>query len=235
MGGINQNPYLDVTNRSYKPEFNLNYETGYKWVTQKNQLQFTVFYMDRQNQQVNISSQQEEGNPNSFYFFTANAASGNNFGAEFDYSTKLVNKLIAHIDLGYLSTKVDPYEFKTDSATTIILGNRELAHAPKYTFSIRLNYSLPFNLTAGLALSGKNKFYYSDSHNQQSKAYQLLDLNLDYKVENWSLSAWGKNVLDTRYGIRGFYFGLEPPNYEEKLYIHWGDPVQYGLSVKYRF
>ena len=204
MGGINQNPYLDVTNRSYEPEFNLNYETGYKWVTQKNQLQFTVFYMDRQNQQVNISSQQEEGNPNSFYYFTANAASGNNYGAEFDYSTKFFNKLKTRIDFGYLSTKVDPYEFKTDSATTIILGNRELAHAPKYTFSIRLNYSLPFNLTAGLALSGKDKFYYSDSHNQQSKAYQLLDLNLDYKVENWSLSAWGKNVLDIRYGVRGF-------------------------------
>ena len=234
-GGINQNPYLGTSNRSYEPEFNLNYEAGYKSVSGVNRLQLTIFYMDRLNQQVNISSQQEEGNPNSFYFYTANAATGNNYGVEFDYSTKLYDKLTARFDLGYLSTNVDPYEFKTDSETSKTLGNRELAHAPKYTFSVQLNYSLPFNLTAGIAISGKDKFYYSDSHNQQSEAYQLLDLNLNYNKDSWSISAWGKNILDTRYGIRGFYFGLEPPNYADKLYIHWGDPAQYGISLKYNF
>ena len=234
-GGINQNPYLGTSNRSYEPEFNLNYEAGYKSVSGVNRLQLTIFYMDRFNQQANISSQQEEGNPNSFYFYTANAATGNNYGAEFDYSTKLYDKLTARFDLGYLSTNVDPYEYKTDSETSITLGNRELAHAPKYTFSVQLNYSLPYNLSAGVTISGKDKFYYSDSHNQQSKAYQLLDINLEYKVEKWSLSAWGENIMDTRYGIRGFYFGLEPPNYADKLYIHWGDPAQYGISLKYNF
>ena len=235
MGGINQNPYLGTANRSYEPEFNLNYETGFKWVTDNEQIQFTIFYMDRINQHVNISSQQEDGNPNSFYFYTANAATGNNYGAEFDYSTILFEKLITRFDWGYLSTHVDPYEFKTDSITTTTLGNRALAHAPKYTFSISLQYALSNNLITGLTVSGKDKFYYSDSHNQQSEAYQLLDIHMEYKVDNWSLSAWGKNVMDTRYGIRGFYFGLEPPYYEDKLYLHWGDPAQYGLSLKYQF
>ena len=234
-GGINQNPYLGSSNRSYEPEFNLNYEAGYKSVTCSNQLQFTIFYMSRQNQQVNISSQQEEGNPNSFYFYTANAATGSNYGAEFDHWTQLSKNLSASLSVGFLSTHVDPYEFKTDSITTVTLGNREQAHAPLYTFAVKLNYTLPFDLTAGVGISGKDKFYYSDSHDQQSKAYQLMDVNLEYTKENWSVSAWGKNVLDTRYAIRGFYFGLEPPNYEDKLYLHWGDPAQYGLSLKYHF
>ena len=234
-GGINQNPYLESSNRSYEPEFNLNYEAGYKSVTCSNQLQFTIFYMSRQNQQVNISSQQEEGNPNSFYFYTANAATGSNYGAEFDHWTQLSKNLSASLSVGFLSTHVDPYEFKTDSITTVTLGNREQAHAPLYTFAVKLNYTLPFDLTAGVGISGKDKFYYSDSHDQQSKAYQLMDVNLEYTKENWSVSAWGNNVLDTRYAIRGFYFGLEPPNYEDKLYLHWGDPAQYGLSLKYHF
>ncbi|MCS5625384.1 MAG: TonB-dependent receptor, partial [Candidatus Marinimicrobia bacterium] len=100
---------------------------------------------------------------------------------------------------------------------------------------VKLNYTLPFDLTAGVGISGKDKFYFSDSHDQQSKTYQLVDVNLEYTKENWSVSAWGKNVLDIRYAIRGFYFGLEPPNYEDKLYLHWGDPAQYGLSLKYHF
>ena len=142
------------------------------------------------------------------------------------------------MNIGYLQTHVNPYEYFVivDSLKTLELaGNRELAHAPQYTFSVQLNYTLPFYLTAGMAISGKDNFYYSDSHNQQSEAYKLLDLNLNYNKNSWSISAWGKNVLDTRYAIRGFYFGLEPPNYEDKLYLHWGDPAQYGLSLKYHF
>ena len=84
-------------------------------------------------------------------------------------------------------------------------------------------------------VTGKDKFYFSDSHNLQSEPYQLANINVNYNWDNWSISAWGKNILDTRYAVRGFYFGLEPPNYEDKLYVHWGDPVQYGLSLSYQF
>ncbi len=237
-GGINQNPYLSQLNRKYGPETNTSYELGFKQYSASIKAQFTIFYMNRANQQVSISTQQDESDPLSFDFFTSNAATGYNYGSELDIDFLPIKNLILKMNIGYLQTYVNPYEYFVivDGLKTLEkAGNRELAHAPKYTFSVGLNYTLPFNLTVGLALSGKDKFYYSDSHNQQSKAYQLLDLNLDYKVENWSLSAWGKNVLDTRYGVRGFYFGLEPPNYEEKLYIHWGDPIQYGLSVKYHF
>ena len=69
----------------------------------------------------------------------------------------------------------------------------------------------------------------------KSEKYQLLDINLNYDYRSFSLMIWSKNILDERYAIRGFYFGLEPPTYEDKLYVHWGDPVQYGISLKYSF
>ncbi|MDP6937053.1 MAG: TonB-dependent receptor, partial [Candidatus Marinimicrobia bacterium] len=84
-------------------------------------------------------------------------------------------------------------------------------------------------------VSAKDSYYFSDSHNQKSDAYQLLDAHIDYFRDNWGISLWGKNILDTRYAVRGFYFGLEPPNYEDKLYVHWGDPAQYGVTLKYQF
>ena len=237
-GGINQNPYLSQLNRTYGPETNTNYELGFKQYSASFKTQFTIFYMNRAYQQVSISTQQDESDPLSFDFFTSNAATGYNYGSEFDINFLPIKNLILKMNIGYLQTYVNPYEYFVivDSLKTLELaGNRELAHAPKYTFSVQLNYTLPFDLTAGMAVSGKDKFYYSDSHDQQSEAYQLLDLNLDYNKDSWSISVWGKNILDTRYGIRGFYFGLEPPDYEDKLYLHWGDPAQYGLSLKYHF
>jgi len=31
--------------------------------------------------------------------------------------------------------------------------------------------------------------------------------------------------------VRGFYFGLEPPDYPNKLYVQQGEPQQFGLTV----
>ena len=42
-------------------------------------------------------------------------------------------------------------------------------------------------------------------------------------------------VVDERYAVRGFYFGLEPPDYEDKLYVSWGDPRHFGLMIEFNF
>jgi len=234
-GGINQNPYLSSLNRIYQPEYNWNYEAGYKCFTPLHQFQFTAFYMNRKDQQIKISSQQEEGNPNSFYFYTANAANGNNSGAELDVSYHVNEALSFNMNMGYLRTHVDAYEYQTDTTTSVILGNREQAQSPSYTYSIGLNYDLPLGLTLNMEVTGKDEFYFSDSHDMMSETYQLLNLNLRYAYEKLSINFWGKNITDERYATRGFYFGLEPPAYEDTLYLHWGDPKQYGLSVHYSF
>jgi iron complex outermembrane recepter protein len=35
--------------------------------------------------------------------------------------------------------------------------------------------------------------------------------------------------------VRGFYFGNEPPNFPNTLYIRQGDPRQIGVTVDMRF
>ena len=37
------------------------------------------------------------------------------------------------------------------------------------------------------------------------------------------------------YSLRGFYFGNEPPNFEDTLYERHGDPRTYGLTFRYDF
>ena len=50
-----------------------------------------------------------------------------------------------------------------------------------------------------------------------------------------NVSLWTNNIFNTTYTVRGFYFGLEPPTYEDKLYLSYGDPFTIGLSVNYKF
>ena len=83
--------------------------------------------------------------------------------------------------------------------------------------------------------SYKGDYYFSDSHDMKSDGYSMLDLSLNYNIKSTSISLWVHNALDTRYAVRGFYFGLEPPNYQDKLYIQWGDPVSFGVTTKYEF
>ncbi|MFM2290143.1 MAG: hypothetical protein RL684_3286, partial [Pseudomonadota bacterium] len=33
--------------------------------------------------------------------------------------------------------------------------------------------------------------------------------------------------------LHGFYFGLEPPDYANKLYLQQGDPRQVGVTLGY--
>ena len=101
-GGINQQPYLSNINRTYDPEYVRSFEFGLKQKTNKYRSNFTLFLNNRINQQVSVSSQQDEGNPNSFLFYTANAGSGKNFGIEFDHSHDLITFLSFNTSIGIL-------------------------------------------------------------------------------------------------------------------------------------
>jgi hypothetical protein len=37
------------------------------------------------------------------------------------------------------------------------------------------------------------------------------------------------------YAVRGFFFGNEPPDFADKLYIQRGDPRQVGVTFHYSF
>jgi len=242
-GGINQNPSLSELGRFYKPEYNVNFEVGIKFNSENIVSNITVFSMERTNQQVQISSQQDGGNPNSFYYFTSNATTGQNTGLEFDTKFKLIDGLTTKTSFGLLKTHVDSYEFWENDTTIIALGDREQAMAPNYNFSFGVHYSHSIGLFTDIQLTGKNEYYYSDSHNKKSEAYQLLNLTTGYSNKSWTISLWGKNITDTRYITRGFYFSNEPMwnellgyhEYPDKLYVSYGEPLQYGLSLQYNF
>ena len=233
-GGVNQNPRVSSENRRYNSETNINYEVGYKLFKKNRSLQSTIFFMQRQDLQVNVSAQQDPGNPNSFYFFTSNASSGSNYGLELE-SVNLFfnNRMKLTTSIGYLKTWVDEYEFYTSETDKETRGDREQAQAPNLSGAIGIDFSPNNALTIGVKSSYKGSYFYSDSYDLKTDPYQLINLSLNYKFNSGLISAFVNNITDIRYPIRGFYFGLVPPNYEDELYVQWGSPIHYGFSIRY--
>ncbi len=230
-GGINQHPRLDADNRPYDPEYVVNAEAGFRWSGARGRASVTAFHGRRSSQQVELSTQQDAGDPNSFVYFTNNAGTGWNAGIEVDGSYAITPFAEVSGSLGYLQTHVDDYTFATAAGSSLTLGDREAAHAPSYNLHLGLRTTAPRGPQAGLEFSAMDAFYFSDSHNQRAAGYQLWNGSVGYRADQWLVRLWGRNLFDTRYAVRGFYFGLAPPAYAETLYVSYGDPRQAGVTL----
>jgi len=235
QGGFNIG--LDATDSSikdsliYDPEFLINYEIGVNSNGNDTNLNYSavIFFSKREDQQVLISKQIDPTDPNTFSYLTQNAAEGENYGLEISSNYFVSDNLNLFANFGFLKTKIKNWESRID------LEDRAQAHAPEKTYSVGMNYDLKNNFYLKFDINGKSSFYYSDSHDNKSQSYQLININFGYSKDNISAELWIRNALDKYYSTRGFYFGNEAPNFEDTLYRRQGDPKNLGLSLRYNF
>jgi iron complex outermembrane recepter protein len=240
-GGFNIVIDIDPARREFSPEYVWNLEAGLRnrWLNGKLSTDVTMFYMQRRDQQVS-SSYQSGPDPTSFVFYTDNAASGTNYGLEASSRWQIRPSWELATTLGLLRTRYDRYIYTAVDAITGLpyirnLSGRDQAHAPRYDFSMSLNYRDPRGWFARVDWSGKDSFYFDASNDERSRAYQLLNLRGGFETLHWSTSVWLHNAFDRRYAVRGFYFADEPDFTVNKLYVRWGDPRQVGVTVSYRY
>ena len=234
-GGVNQQPYLSDISRPYEPEFIQNFEIGLKHATDKYRTQLSVFYGQRKDQQVSVSSQQVEGDPNSFLYYTGNAGSGTIQGFEWENMLNVSSNLSMDASLGYLKTWVDKFIYFASEGMETSGGDREAAMSPVITGSLRLNYSNDSGIFGSVRTSYKSGYFYSDSHNEKAEPYTLTNLALGKSFGKTTTTIWIRNAFDERFTTRGFYFGLIPPDYPDQLWKSYGDPRQIGVSMNYKF
>lgn len=231
-GGFNIGSRIPPDRREFGAEYLWSLETGLKgwWPAKELSANLSFFFMLRDDQQVSTSFQVDPNDPLTFVFFNDNAASGRNLGIEADFDWGINASWRLFGSLGILKTRFDEYQTATRS-----LDGREQAHAPSYTFSLGAAYRHPNGIFARLEVTGKDRFFYSDSHDQESEPYELVNARLGWRGDTIELYAWGSNLLDERYTVRGFFFGNEPPDFAPKLYTRLGDPRTVGLGLNYRF
>ncbi len=235
QGGFNLNlglaPDSKNSNLYYDPEFLTNYEIGLnsQLFNEMMNIAAVIFYSDRKDQQVLISTQVDPTDPNTFSFLTQNAAEGTNKGLELNVNLKLTESLDFFSRLGLLKTEINNWKSRPD------LEGRAQAHAPKRSYSLGVSWSITDKASLSLDLVGKSSFYYSDSHDNQSKSYALANLSYNYSIGDWTYSVWARNIFDKYYSVRGFYFGNEAPDFKDKLYERHGDPRHIGITARYDF
>ena len=235
QGGFNLNlglaPDSKNNNLYYDPEFLTNYEVGFnsQFFDSKMDIAAVIFYSDREDQQVLISTQVDPTDPNTFSFLTQNAAEGINKGLELNVDMQLNESLHYFARFGLLKTEINNWKSRLD------LEGRAQAHAPEKSYALGLNWFVTERASLSIDVVGKSSFYYSDSHNNQSKSYSLTNINFDYLIGDWTYSIWARNIFDEYYSVRGFYFGNEAPDFKDTLYERHGDPRHVGFSMRYDF
>ena len=233
-GGVNQQPYVSINNRNYNPEYINNYEVGFRKVRDKSFMSVSFFYSERFKQQVSVSAQQNENIPNSFYYFIANSGKGWMRGIEVDYKLELTKYISFTSSFGFLDTWLDKFLYEISNGVEEEGGNRQAPMSPNVSASVILAYQNN-GYFFRLSHSYKDEYYFSDSHDNKTDAYSLDNLSFGRDFNNISLSIWVNNLFDRRFPIRGFYFGLIPPNYDDQLWVSYGDPFHAGIAIDYSF
>jgi len=230
-GGFNLGLVPD-DRREFEQEALWNLEAGIKsyWLNDTLVLNGSVFYSERDDQQVRTSFQLVANDPASFVFFTDNAAKGRTFGLEADLSWQANEAWMVYANVGLLKA-----EFEEFSTPQVNLSGRRQAHAPDYTLALGGVYRHPSGLFARLDFTARDEFYFDVSHDQLSVGAEIVNARIGYDADRWSAQFWARNLFDEHYPVRGFYFGNEPPNFPNELYLRFGDPRQIGFTVDMRF
>jgi iron complex outermembrane recepter protein len=217
----------------FRPEYLWNYETGIKYAGPDRRLygDVSVFYSQRRNVQIRTGEQLDPSDPNSYVFFTDNASKGYNYGVESSLRWQLTDQWRVDGSLGLLRTRYQDY----DQGGSMV-PDREQPHAPKYQAALTASWRHPTGWNARVGLTALDRFYFDVPPNDtQSHAYMLTNVQFGYETARWSALLWSHNVFNREYAVRGFYFGNEPPNFENKLYTQRGDPRTVGVSFHYSF
>tara|TARA_R110002094_G_scaffold80509_1_gene86013 strand:- start:8170 stop:10383 length:2214 start_codon:yes stop_codon:yes gene_type:complete len=248
-GGVNSDTSLAESSRTFGTEYMWNFETGIKgdWLEGTLQAQLALFYQKRRKMQVKQSLVEPiSGNdcPCSFTDFIDNAEKGANYGAELEFTWLASDVVQFYGSLGLLRATFKDFEsfshVDADPASGVAkdLSGREQAHAPSYQFALGVELALTHNLTAGLELEGKESFYLSSRHNAKTNRYELINTRLNYRLADWEVSLWGRNLADRDVIVRGFgSFNNDPRDFFTGIepYYQYGEPRIFGASAKYHF
>ena len=224
-GGFNikvENPALLY----FKKETAINYEVGLKTQTNNLKTSVSAFYTDRKNPQFDGYTYVGA----IYTYYSENFDKATNYGLEGNFDWKVNNTWNFFGSLGLLKTSVEGISL----SGAYSIDGREQAHAPSYQFSIGAQYRHNNGFFARVSTRGMDKFYFSNTHNEQSEAYTVTDARIGYESEDWEVYLWGKNLFDERYTTRGYYFANDP-TWTERRYLRLGDPRQIGITARYRF
>lgn len=231
-GGFNIGSSVPEDKRGFDSEVLHSVELGFKAENANRTLggDIALFYMRRNDQQVQTGEQLVPDNPGSFVLYTDNAARGENYGVEGTLRWRPVPQLLLDLRAAMLETKYLGYRFGDRD-----LDGREQAHAPEYQYDLGVEYADARGWFTRVDFAGLDDFYFDVSHDERAQTRVLTHLKGGYSGKRWRAEVWVRNLFDRYYSQRGFRFGNEPPDFPATRYVQAGDSRHVGVTVAYSF
>ena len=169
--------------------------------------------------------------PRQAVFFTANARRAHVAGLEASAAYALTKALSLHATLAQMGSALDRFTLTNGNAG----GGRRLANTPRYGYTLGTRYRDAAGFFANAELVGRAEQFDSNNQNEARRAFRLVNASLGYTWHPWTFTVWGRNLANTRYEKRVYFFGNEDPDYVDTRYEDRADPRQVGVSAAYRF
>lgn len=234
-GGFNTDGTLAPALRRFGEESLIETELGIKssLLNETLNLKAAIFHDARRDQQVKSSAGRlRDDGSTEFIDYIGNAAEGTNRGLEIEAQWLATSQLSFTASAGLLDASFD----KFINSEQQNLAGRDQAHAPNYMAHLGADYVFGrWSLSA--SVDAKDAFYFSDSHNIKSEAFELLNMSLRYDADRWSAQLWARNLSNQDYAVRGFFFGAfgnDPrKDYAPEPYFQFGEPRLIGVNVEF--
>lgn len=225
------NPVSDASGlpKEFETESLWNLDVGVNGTYMNGQLtnRTNVFYGKRKDHQVGTSYVTESYK---YTDYITNAEKSTYYGLETELNYRPNDEITFNASLGLLRAKFDTFYNPVDAVSK---DDRTPASSPKYQYNLGVNYMLSENWNLKGNVVGKGSYYFSNSHDEKSSGYQLVNASAEYMNENWSATFWIRNLTNEDYQTRGYFFDNFGTG--DALYTQQGAPRTFGLTVAYDF
>lgn len=232
VGGVNFdariNPATDPL--TYGTETIWNFETGLRsrFLEDRLATSITVFHLMRQDAQVRDAA----GFGGDFRFFTDNGDRGRVSGLEADATWFFAETWTLSGSVGLMESRLSPFTLSNGNPG----GGTRSANTPRYSFSSEIRRTpLADGWLGHIGISGQDRQFDSNNHFEARQPYTVVNTSLGYRMGNWTVTTWVRNLFDADYDKRVFFFGNEEPAFTPTRYISRADPLTFGITASAEF
>ena len=217
----------------------INKELGYKTAAFAGRLALraAAFHTDRSDAQ--LESWMWDGAAGLWIGYLDSTSDGENYGVELETLLEITPKLQVFANLAILRTKVDDLvTFDLDAFDFLSRSGRDQAKSPKHQYAAGLNATLSANLSAAVSVEGRGGSFYGYYHDGRLDGYDLINANVRWTTERFSLNVWARNLANEKYATHGLYFGADPRDdfgfWSNRTYQQRGTPRSFGVDAEFR-
>ena len=218
---------------SYEPEYVKNYEFGWKTTLLEGRMIFNgaIFRSEYDDKQESILIPVNLANVATV---VRNASSLEMTGLELEVMYQVTEAWDVMATYGYLKSEYDNY-LADLSGDGVVTDNSDLVprNTPENTFGLTTSYTTQIG---NGDLKARVSYRFRDSMESESQNNPLgsldsisnVNANINYSIENYSVSVWGRNITDKREQRWSTIGGLTSRGW-------WNEPSTYGVTLSASF